>query len=259
MLSKFLYKSIRFIWLKVKYTGTLYQCPDCGVRLRSFKAHGLENNVISEWEIVGAMRQDSAKCPFCDTNERTRLVYVYLRQEGGVKATDHVLHIAPEYLIQKFFLNEASVQHYFPGDKFDQGYSYGHCFYLDATDLPFRNNYFDWIICNHVLEHIPDLQSALKELWRVLKPGGRAILQVPISFKLEQTLQRADTDTPEKREQWYGQHDHVRLFGKDYPEILKSYGFQVNVIDAAPAYTSQYPEYKLNAGEKIFLVEKCAE
>ena len=259
MPSKFLYQILRLIWFKIKYAGTAYKCPDCGADLRKFKAHGLENNTISEWEIVGAMRKGSAKCPFCDTNERSRLVYVYLKQEGAVKALDHVLHIAPETLLQKFFQKEVNLLNYFPGDKFEAGYAYGNCFYLDATKMPFRDDYFDWIICNHVLEHIPDLQSALRELWRVLKPRGRAILQVPISFKLEKTLQRSDTDTPEKREQWYGQHDHVRLFGRDYPEILKSYGFQVNVIDAAPAFTSRYPEYKLNPGEKIFLVEKCAE
>ena len=95
---------------------------------------------------------------------------------------------------------------------------------MDVTKLPFPKDEFDWVICNHVLEHIEEDQKAMSELYRVLKTGGCALLQVPISRKLEITYEDFNIQSPEEREKHFGQNDHVRVYGNDYPKRLKSAG-----------------------------------
>ena len=102
---------------------------------------------------------------------------------------------------------------------------------IDITDINFENNYFDFIICNHVLEHIVDDQKTMRELFRVLKPEGFAILQVPISRKAKETFEDFSITTPGEREKYFGQKDHVRIYGKDYKNRLESIGFKVELYD----------------------------
>jgi ubiquinone/menaquinone biosynthesis C-methylase UbiE len=98
---------------------------------------------------------------------------------------------------------------------------------MDITDIDLPDNTFDVIICNHVMEHIPADTQAMSELFRVLKPGGWAILQTPISG--DTTFEDASIQTPEDRLRQFGQRDHVRIYGRDYQERLSSVGFDVNV------------------------------
>ena len=101
--------------------------------------------------------------------------------------------------------------------------------HMDLTDIKINSNFFDVIICNHVLEHIPDHKKAMREIYRVLKTGGWAILQVPILG--EQTFEDPDAITPEAREKRYGFAEHVRGYGKDYKDFLGQSGFSVKVDD----------------------------
>jgi len=87
---------------------------------------------------------------------------------------------------------------------------------VDIQHIQYESNMFDALICSHVLEHIPDDRKAISELYRVLKPGGTAYILVPISHKLEATLENPEYDTPELRTEHYGQFDHVRRYGKDF-------------------------------------------
>ncbi len=123
---------------------------------------------------------------------------------------------------------------------------------MDVTKLPFPKDEFDWIICNHVLEHIEEDRAAMKELYRVLKPGGCALLQVPISRKLEKTYEDNLTQSPNDREKYFGQSDHVRVYGKDYSERLIQAGFEVQEIPT----TTQSFRYGLNPKEVIFCCHK---
>jgi SAM-dependent methyltransferase len=99
---------------------------------------------------------------------------------------------------------------------------------MDITGLTFQDEYFDAIVCNHVLEHIPDDHAALSELYRVLKPGGWACIQVP--FEGETTQEDLSISDPMERERRYGQQDHVRSYGKDFVLRLEAAGFSVTVL-----------------------------
>ena len=98
---------------------------------------------------------------------------------------------------------------------------------IDITDIKFQNNTFDCILCSHVLEHILDDNKAIRELYRVLKPNGWAILQVPILR--EKTFEDPNIQTPEERLKYFGQEDHVRIYGLDYKDRLENAGFKVMV------------------------------
>ena len=124
--------------------------------------------------------------------------------------------------------------------------------HMDITALPFPDGQFDWVICNHVLEHIEEDQKAMSELYRVLKPGGCALLQVPISRKLEITYEDFNIQSPEEREKHFGQNDHVRVYGNDYPKRLKSAGFEVEEIIPTPSQK----KFGLNPKEVVFICNK---
>ena len=122
----------------------------------------------------------------------------------------------------------------------------------DICNLPFKDNVYDVILCNHVLEHIPDDTKAMKELFRVLKPGGMAILQIPQDLKRLVTFTDNSVTDQKERAKIFGQYDHVRIYGRDYFEKLRSIGFKVIEED----YTSKIEailieKYCLAKGEII--------
>jgi len=120
----------------------------------------------------------------------------------------------------------------------------------DILDLPFEDNTFDLIFCNHVLEHIEDDAKAMSELYRVMKPGGMGIFQIPQEIEREKTFEDFSITSPEERAKHFGQYDHVRVYGRDYFDRLRKAGFTVKEID----YSSQLSEkeidtYRLAKGE----------
>jgi SAM-dependent methyltransferase len=104
---------------------------------------------------------------------------------------------------------------------------------LDVQRLPMRNATFDAIICSHVLEHVADARAALRELLRVLRPGGWALLQSPIDRSRAETFEDPSVTIPAERLRVFGQEDHVRIFGRDYPVWLSAAGFDVEVVPYA--------------------------
>ncbi len=99
---------------------------------------------------------------------------------------------------------------------------------MDVHDIPFENDSFDIVFCNHVLEHVADDFKAMSEIHRVLKPGGWAILQIPFFDPIPDiTFEDPSITDPKERDKVFGQDDHVRLYGKDYPERLEQAGFKV--------------------------------
>ena len=241
------------------YKGNNYYCPICGGYFRKFLPGGFDLPVIKEMQITGAGYRQNNVCPRCLSTDRDRLVYLYLKERTDFfSVLLKVLHIAPEPSLYKIFKKLDNIE-YIAGTKYQEGFYYSEkLIKLDITSLPFNNDYFDLIIANHILEHIEDDRLAMKELYRVLKIGGQAILQVPISLKLNKTYENPTVKSKTEREKHFGQFDHIRLYGKDYPKRLEEVGFQVEKLKPG---TEKWPlneitKYGLNKNEYLYVAHK---
>lgn len=129
--------------------------------------------------------------------------------------------------------------------------------HFDIMQMPLGDNLYDVVLCNHVLEHVKDDFAAMKELYRVAKPGGWAILQVPIDTQRSQTYEDENIVAPKEREKAFGQHDHVRLYGLDYPQRLESAGFKVETFDVTKYLKpEQVAAYRLDSCELLYIARK---
>ncbi|SEL04741.1 Methyltransferase domain-containing protein [Aquimarina amphilecti] len=182
-------------------------------------------------------QRDNVLSPSTLSLERHRLLWLYLRNETDFfTAKAKVLHFAPEQAFYKKFRNLKNLE-YTTTDLNSPLADVK----ADICDLPFDTNQYDIIFCNHVLEHIPDDTKAMQELLRVLKPGGMAILQIPQDLSRATTFEDDTITDPKERAQIFGQYDHVRVYGRDYFDKLRSIGFQVNEID----YTNKLSKEKV--------------
>jgi hypothetical protein len=192
------------------------ECPYCGWRGTHFLPGGAEI-------------RKNARCPRCGSLERHRLYYLYLKQILPKDKPLQVLHFAPEKIITGLFKSYKNINYLStdPGPLKAMEK-------IDITNIPYPENSFDVIFCSHVLEHIPDDKKAMLEIYRVLKPGGFSILQVPIKdvfngIKIETTYEDPSVTDPVERKMVFGQEDHVRIYGRDYEQRLANAGFQVKV------------------------------
>jgi len=127
----------------------------------------------------------------------------------------------------------------------------------DICNLPFEDNTFDFILCNHVLEHIPDDTKAMQELYRVMKVGGMGIFQIPQDLSREKTFEDNTITDKKERAKIFGQYDHVRIYGRDYFDKLRSVGFKVEEVDyTATLSEAEIDKYRLAKGEIIPVVYK---
>ena len=166
-------------------------------------------------------------CPFCGSRERARMAWLFLKERKVLRAGLRVLHVAPERCLSERLTSLPGVK-YTAGDKFTPGYDYPPgTIDLDITAMPFAADSFDLIMCSHVLEHVPDDRGAIEELFRVLAPGGMAILMVPIALERAATDEDPSVTDPRERIRRFGQFDHVRLYGRDYVDRLRAAGFEV--------------------------------
>ncbi len=165
----------------------------------------------------------NALAPHSLSLERHRLIWLYLKEKTDFFTTNkRVLHIAPEYCFLKPFKNLNNLD-YVTGDLISPWADVR----MDVQNIPFPENSFDVVICNHVLEHVDNDRKAMGELFRVMKFGGYGIFQVPIDNSVQETIEDKTINTPALREKHYKQRDHYRLYGRDYPERLRKIGFMV--------------------------------
>ena len=201
--------------------GNKFTDPIDNRSFRKFLPYGYENqrsNVLS---------------PSTLSLERHRLLWLYLTRETDFFTTtkiQKVLHFAPEQAFYKIFRNQKNLD-YTTTDLLSPIADIK----ADICDLPFEDNTYDIIFCNHVLEHIPDDTKAMKELYRVLKKGGMAILQIPQDLNRAKTFSDTSITNQKERAAIFGQYDHVRIYGRDYFNKLRSIGFTVVEED----YTSK--------------------
>ncbi len=237
------------------YRGSGFLCNYCGGFYRKFVPNYpssqavksiIENNII-------AGPGENVYCPNCMSKNRERLVKAVMENYLDIKGKS-ILHFAPEKHLFRFLKEHAFVTtaDLTPG------------FYRnvdkkimkeDITKLSFSNNFFDIIVANHILEHIPDDKTAMLELFRVLKYQGVAVLQVPLSETIPSTLEDPFINDPLKQEELYGQKDHVRVYAfHDYIDRLTNAGFCVKVI--RPEMLSPYKVNAIQEGESVILAYK---
>jgi SAM-dependent methyltransferase len=195
---------------RVRYRGRAVECPCCGARLSEFAPRG---------------DRPRAACPRCGALERHRLLWLWLREHGelGGDVRD-VLHLAPEPGLRRALRAVDGVNwvggDLAPGDAGVRA--------MDLAALPFPDGAFDLVLCSHVLEHVPDDARAMRELRRVLRPGGRAVLQQRVDEGAPHTREDPSLG-PGERLRAFGQEDHVRVYGRDLADRLRAAGFVAHV------------------------------
>jgi SAM-dependent methyltransferase len=232
--------SIRLL-RKIMYFGGTYYCPVCGSRLRTFVPL-VEPGYIS----LGNKR-----CPICKSLERHRWVWRYLNEKTNLMdgRQKKMLHIAPERELSGLFQRIPGLE-YLSGD-LAPGWAMEQ---MDITDIHYPDQTFDVIYCSHVLEHVPEDRKAIAEFYRVLKPGGWALIIVPINR--ERTYEDLSVTGPEERRKIFGHPEHVRHCGQDYAGRLRSSGFHVTTEKPSDYFDQkQFKKYGLKE-EPLFFCEK---
>jgi len=227
-----------FAWY---YRGDIYTDPIDGKSFRSFLPYGYETpreNVLS---------------PSTLSLERHRLLWLYLTNETDFfTAPLKVLHFAPEQAFYKKFRKLRNLD-YTTTDLLSPLANVK----ADICDLPFENDSFDVILCNHVLEHIPDDTQAMRELYRVMRTGGWGIFQIPQDLERDVTFEDDSITDKKERAKIFGQYDHVRIYGRDYFDKLRSVGFVVEEVDYTGILSPEQNErYRLAKCELIPIVRK---
>ncbi|WP_081209555.1 class I SAM-dependent methyltransferase [Salegentibacter sediminis] len=227
--------------LKLALRGNNYTDPIDGSSFRKFLPYGY------------VKQRENVLSPSTLSLERHRLLWLYLKNETDFFTRPlKVLHFAPEQAFYKRFRKLKNLD-YTTTDLNSPLADVK----ADICDLPFSDNEFDFILCNHVLEHIPNDTKAMQEIHRILKPGGTAIVQIPQDLNREKTFEDDSITDRKTRERIFGQYDHVRVYGRDYFDKLRSIGFRVEEIDYSNELTSEeINKYRLAEGEIIPVCHK---
>jgi len=182
-------------------------------------------------------------------------MYLFINQKTDLLdgRRKKLLHVAPEISMRALFQSVDYID-YLSADLADVSAMEK----IDITDIPYPENSFDVIYCSHVLEHVPDDRKAMREFFRVLKPGGWAILHVPINA--DATFEDPSVTDPKERERLFGQFDHVRLYGPDYADRLVEAGFAVEKHKFAEQVGGEAAkQFGLDPNETVYLCRKAQE
>ena len=227
--------------------GLRYRCPFCHLRWRKLEPRGRDLPVYAELGIVGGGLRE-VECPWCRSNDRERLLYLFLRRHTKLlREPMRVLHVAPEARLRRAIERRQTA--YETTDLAMLGVDV----HAPLDALPRPDDAYDAVICSHVLEHVPDDRAAMRELRRVLAPGGFAVLQVPIATRTARTDE--DPSLPaEERSRRFGDPTHVRLYAEpDYVQRLEEAGFSVRAESASVLLGERTVRaYALVPEEKVF-------
>jgi SAM-dependent methyltransferase len=226
--------------VKTVLAGDAVHCPCCGSSFRRFAPFNGHPNRL---------------CWTCGALERHRQLALLFSQRPELLRPDlRVLHIAPESALRRL-IERAAPARYVTADLDGPGVD----MHFDLTAAPLEEGSFDVVVCNHVMEHIPDDRAALGEIRRILAPGGWALVMTPIV--VETTVEDPAETDPDERLRRFGQVDHVRRYGWDYLGRLEEAGLQVEVVrseDTLPADAVERCRLRNTQGfpEPIFLASR---
>ncbi|CAM1364900.1 class I SAM-dependent methyltransferase [Tenacibaculum xiamenense] len=226
-------------WLK----GNNFTDPIDGKSFKKLLPYGYE------------IQRENALSPSTLSLERHRLLWLYLKNETDFFISNKkqkVLHIAPEQCFLDIFKKQKNLD-YITSDLESPIADVK----ADICDLPFKNEEFDIVFCNHVLEHIPDDTKAMQELYRVLKKGGLGIFQIPQDINRAKTFEDDSITNPKERAKIFGQYDHVRVYGLDYFDKLRSIGFNVEEVHYSKTMNAELVrKYALDKDEILPICRK---
>lgn len=249
-----LYEKARYYPEIVFSLGNRLECPFCGWHFRRFKPAGFHYAVIIEKQVIGGHWHRDNVCPRCLSNARERLAYLFLRDRTSLfQQSARLLHVAPEPQLASMLKHAPNIK-YVSADLVGPGVMS----HFDIQHMPFSGQTFDVVLCNHVMEHVADDSIAMAEVYRVLKPDGWALLQVPIALALDRTIEDPTATTESQRIERFGQEDHVRLYARtDYIERLEATGFAVNTENYPSALGSaKVHRFGLVEEEEVFFCSK---
>jgi SAM-dependent methyltransferase len=229
---------IRFFrrrWLPVAYRGSGVICPICEADFRGYVGSPL------------------GSCPGCGAPERARLLWFFLQHQRPelLTNTPTILQIAPDTGLESKLRLMKGIR-YLSGDLQEPEAMIK----LDLTKLDLPDKCFDLIICLHVLAHISDDRRAMREILRVLRPGGIALLMTPMNTGAQDTYEDPSIIDPDQRDKAYGEWDFVRVYGLDFSDRLKEAGFQIEVVQ--PADQMAEPDRKAMGlwNDRIFICRR---
>ena len=229
--------------LSLAYMGRRRRCPVCGGSFRRFLPYGY----------VG--QRSEALCPRCLALERHRMIWLWLERNTDLLTTlPTLLHIAPEPSLRRHFRRAyGSTKRYITAD-LESPLADMH---FDVQQIPLESNSVDVIICNHLLEHVEDDRLAMRELHRILRPGGWGIMLVPEDRSRATTFEDDTITDAEERTRIFGQYDHRRIYGRDYDERLRDVGFRVERIAFESSLRADERERYRVGGDDLVIVRKA--
>jgi SAM-dependent methyltransferase len=238
----------RSIWQPLAWPfllGSTYYCCCCNTSFRKF---------------LYFYGKDNVRCPRCYSIDRYRLEWLYLKNRTDFFCKQYkVLHFAPEAVLSRKFKFMKNLD-YTTADlmvSFMDFFCVRPDVIMDVENITFPDNTFDVVLCNHVLEHVPDDKKAMSEIFRVLKPGGWAMLQVPIDKNMPHTFEDPKIILPEDRLKHFGSPDHLRQFALDYKNRLEGIGFTVTVDGYVRELSRDIVEKnRLDINEDMYIVRK---
>ena len=219
------------------------ECPVCGARYRKFMPYGY------------VQMRENALCPSCLSLERHRLLWLWFRRETDLlQAAPRTLHIAPEVCLMRHLKRRFAdrPERYVTAD-LESPLADLH---FDVQQIPLEDDAFDVLICNHLLEHVADDRLALRELHRILRPGGWGVLLSPVELDRTETFEDDSITDPDERTRIFGQYDHRRIYGTDYADRLREAGFAVEVIDYAAQLGDEACRRHALPHDRIYVVRK---
>lgn len=209
--------------------------------------------ILRDLDLVGS-DLERFRCPRCGSTDRERHLLAYLEREKSIQFRGRrVLHFAPENAIRGWIVAQKP-QEYVQADLLPSAPG---ILKIDITEMPFASGYFDVVVANHVLEHVSQDSSALREVGRVLRRGGHAIMQTPYAARLPTTLELECIRSTSSRLALYGQEDHVRLYGTDLIRRIEAHGLSSQMKNHSDLLSDIDPiRHGVNPREPLFLFVK---
>lgn len=226
----------------ILYVGRGRRCPICGSQYRKFMPYGYVTS------------REDALCPRCLALERHRMIWLWITGSTTLlQEHPRLLHVAPEVSLMRHFRRLYGASGNYITADLESPLADMH---FDIQHIPLEDSSVDVVICNHLLEHVADDRLAMREIYRVLRPGGWGIMLVPEDRSRATTFEDDSITDPKRRTELFGQYDHRRVYGRDYDKRLEDAGFCVQRHSVAELFSEQERKIYATGNDDLVVVYK---